>query len=181
MPQSDFKREPEVARLGRVWRENRGNWLLAAGVIVSLLAWAVGYFDLIPTITTRASRPSPPLLMTTGKTLIVRITGCESDEGQVVAMLYSGSNFNESATAMRVELLKIQDGQAVWPVHNLPFGRYAVVAFHDVNGDEVLQPGVERQGPVGRAGPQADDERLTYSDLIFQFTQDQQEVLIELR
>lgn len=181
MSQSDFKREPEAARLARVWRENKGNWLLATGVIVSVLAWAVGYFNLIPDITAGPSKLSSPSLIATGNTLIVRVTGCESDQGQVVAMLYAGESFNESATAMRVELLEIQDQEAIWRAHNLPLGSYAVVAFHDVNSDETLQPGIERQGPVGRSGQRADGKPLTYADLIFKFAQDQQEVLIQLR
>lgn len=181
MPHNEFKREPETARLARVWQENKGNWLVATGLVVSLLAWAVGYFDLIPHISAGPSKNSSASLMATGHTLIVRVTGCESDQGQVVAMLYAGETFGESATALRVELLKIRDQTAVWHNHNLPFGSYAVVAFHDVNSDEMLQPGVERQGPLTRLGPHADDEPLTYSDMIFQFAHDQQKVAIELR
>lgn len=181
MVQHDFKREPEGARLARAWNENRGNWLLATGVIVSLIAWAVGYFRLIPDVTAPRLRTSIPSLMTTGNTLVVKITGCQSDEGQVVGMLYAGESFSEAATALRVELLRIEDRQAVWHIHNLPFGAYAVVAFHDLNSDESLQGGIERQGPVGRNGQGAAGKPLTYADLIFQFKEDQQEVLIQLQ
>lgn len=182
MPHHDFKKEPEGIRLARAWRENKGNWLLATGLIVSLLAWAVGYFDLIPNITASGGiKPSVPGFMVTGNTLIVRITGCESDEGQVVAMLYAGESFNESATAIRIEFLSIEDRQAEWRVHNLPFGEYAIVAFHDANSDETLQAGIERQGPIGRSGKGPGGKPLSYSDLVFRFSEDQQEVLIPLR
>jgi len=183
MPYHDFKKEPEVARLSRVWRENKGNWLLVTGVIVGLLACVIGYFDLIPNITATSTnnKPSPPGFMATGTTLVVHIAGCESDQGQVVAMLYSGVSFDESSTAMRVELLKIHNREAVWAIHNLPLGPYAIVAFHDVNSDDVLQAGIERQGPIGRSGKGPTDKPLTYSDLVFQFDQDRQEVRIELR
>jgi hypothetical protein len=182
MPQHDFKKERQGVRLARVWRENKGNWLLATGLIVSLLAWAVGYFDLIPTITASSSgaRPTVPGFMATGNTLIVHVTGCESDEGQVVAMLYAGKSFNKASTPLRVELLPIEEGEASWQIHNLPFGSYAVVAFHDANFDEVLQAGIERQGPIGRSGKGPGGKALSYSDLVFPFTTDGEEILIQL-
>ena len=184
MPFTDFKKEPTAARAKRIWLENKGNWLLATGVIVSILAWTVGYFDLIPDITA-VRRPSTQPLLATGRSLIVRVTGCESDAGQVVAMLYDAEHFAADSVPIRVELLRIEKQQAVWPIHNLHFGTYVVLAFHDVNGDEQFNAETERQGISHREAkphPLIPSSALTPNfEAAFEFDEDKEEVIVELR
>lgn len=185
MPQSDFKKEPTHARLKRIWFENYGNWLLATGLVVSLLAWSVGYFELYPEITA-VRRTNTPSLMATGRTLVVHITGCQSDEGQIVAMLYDAEHFSADSTAIRVELLAIENGKATWPIHNLQFGSYIVLAFQDLDGDEQLDLGIERQGISRRAAAPhplapASDATPAAFEAAFHFNQDGEEVTVELK
>lgn len=184
MPSSDFKKEPSTVRLRRIWHENKGNWLLVTGVVVSLLAWSIGYFDLIPEITAIRHTAQPPTLLATGRTLIVHITGCESDEGQVVAMLYEAEHFTAESVAARVELLRIENRQALWPIHNLQFGNYIVLAFHDLNADEQFDPKTERQGISRRPSqphPLAPDAALSpTSEAAFTFNDDKEEITVQL-
>ncbi len=128
MPYSDLKPENASVPFGRVWRENRGNWLLAVGIAASLLGCLVGYFNLIPEIEA-IDVPNSPATFVSGNTLTVDISGCASDEGKVIAMLYDGRGFNDSSVPLRLEALEISHKQARWEIHNISYGSYAVYAF----------------------------------------------------
>ena len=188
MPTSDFKREPMLRRIKSIWNENNGNWLLVTSLAVSLLAWSVGYFDLIPEISTRGpsnAASSGPFLIAAGRTLNVKVIGCESDEGTVVAMLFAADRFDVNSVPLRVETLEIKQLQATWAIHNLTYGAYVVVAFHDLNGDDQFNPDSERQGFSRRSGSlrsaTTDGRTVEVSDAAFNFDQDQQEVVVELK
>ncbi len=144
MAKEDSRNEFALSLLQRAWQENHGNFLLVVGIIVSVLAWTIGYFQLIPDIRA-TSRPYSQSIFSTGHTLLVLVDNCASDEGHVMAMLYDAQGFNETATPLRIEELQIQLGQAEWRVHNLPYGNYVVLAFHDENGNDQIDVG-ERQG-----------------------------------
>jgi uncharacterized protein (DUF2141 family) len=184
MPRPDFKKEPALEHLLRIWKENRGNWLVATGILVSLLAWAVGYFDLIPEITA-SKRPNMPSLVLSGKTLMVHVVGCSSNEGQVIAMLYNGDSFNENSVPLRIETLNIHEQNALWLVHNLSYGHYAVYAFHDVDANDMVDPARERQGLSVGTAAQSDEARsdnapVDYSEAAFEFTLGKHEVTVNL-
>lgn len=183
MPTKDFKKEPTLDRLKRIWNENHGNWLLATCVVVSILGWSIGYFDLIPEVTA-VKRPSNPSLLATGRSLIVTVVGCQSDEGQVVTMLYNADQFGPESVPIRADMLPVEDQQSVWSIHNLQFGAYVVFAFHDVNSDDELTPATERQGFSRRsdasdplvAGHQLSD----LSEAAFLFNKNKDEIVVQL-
>lgn len=185
MPRLEFKKEPALLQMQRVWKENRGNWLLAISVGICLSTCAVGYLDLIPEITAtkRLGRPSTVL---GGRSLLVHVVGCASNEGQVVAMLYEGESFDEDSLPIRIETLHIEEEKAVWSIHNVPYGRYAVYAFHDIDGNDQVKPGHELQGlsidpkPYARAARDR-SSKIDYSHAAFDFTASRQEVTVELQ
>ena len=177
MTLSQFKPEPISKQIRRVWRENRGNWLLAVGLLVSLLAWLVGYFNLIPEIEA-VDHPNLGTTLIGGSTLTVDIVGCESDKGKVIAMLYDGRGFNDSSIPLRMQSLTIEDQRAHWDVHNLSYGSYAVYAFQDLDNNEVVDPKSERQGISF-----ADTEQgkpVNYAAAAFDFSPQQKSIKFEL-
>lgn len=179
MPNIDYKPEPLSKQFRRVWRENRGNWLLGIGLLVSLLGCMVGYFDLIPEIDA-IDRPNFNSMLG-GATLTVEISGCANDEGQVIAMLYDGRGFTESSVPLRLESVPILDQRARWDIHNLGYGSYAIYAFQDLDGNEVVDPKTERQGISISQEPSEGSAIFKYADAAFDFSPQQKSVSIELR
>ena len=180
MPQTSYKPDPLSKQIRRIWRENGGNWLLAVAVLVSMLAWLVGYFDLIPVIET-VDQPNFASPLLGGATLMVDISGCASDEGKVVAMLYDGRGFNDSSVPLRMEALPIAEGRAHWDVHNLSYGSYAIYAFQDLDGNEIVDPKKERQGISLMQPTPPDSTGFNYSAAAFDFMPQQRIVQVELQ
>jgi uncharacterized protein (DUF2141 family) len=76
-------------------------------------------------------------------TLIVKVTSLRSDRGQVVACLYrSEDGFpKDERRAWRRESAPIVRGAAELRFAGVPPGAYAVLAFHDENGNGALERG----------------------------------------
>lgn len=180
MPYIDNKKETLAKQIRRVWSENRGNWLLAVGILVSLLGWLVGYFNLIPEIDA-VDRPSQGTMLVGGNTLTVDITGCPSDDGKVVAMLYDGRGFNDASISLRMIALDIVDGSAHWELHDLSYGAYAVYAFHDLDGNELVDPKKERQGISINPDLVPPPKVFSYANAAFDFSPQLKNIKIELR
>jgi len=184
MPQQTPFTESPMQAAGRMWRENKVNWLVGIALIVTSLASIVGYFDLIPEVSTNARAPAATFFPS-GYTLTVKIRNCPSDQGHVMVMLYDGVTFNENSTALRVGSVPISGGQAEWVVHNLPLGKYSVVAFHDLNANEAFNPESERQGysmdKVSDSNAEPPSSDFSLKDTVFDFTTDLPSVTINLR
>ena len=180
MPRSQYKTESLFQQVRRIWRENRGNWLLGVALLVSLFGCLVGYFDLIPVIET-VDGPNSVSPLIGGSTLIVEISGCESDEGKVVAMLYDGRGFNDSSIPLRLEALPISDGRARWNIHNLSYGSYAIYAFQDLDDNEVVDPKKERQGISLKQPLPPESTGFNYAAAAFDFMPQQKIIHVELR
>ena len=72
-------------------------------------------------------------------TLTVLIDGFGSDKGEaLIALFNSMEGYKTDAKAFRQEALPISDGKAEWVLNDLPFGEYAIKAFHDENGNYKL-------------------------------------------
>lgn len=73
--------------------------------------------------------------------LEVTLSGVESSEGRVVVALYgSAESFDESEEPLRSARLA-PDGELIWRLEEVPFGTYAVKAYHDVDDDGELDRG----------------------------------------
>ena len=71
-------------------------------------------------------------------TLIVRVEGLQSSEGKLRFVMFdSKENFLENA--FRAEVIEIEDRQGTWIVEDLPFGAYAVLVHHDVDGSGAME------------------------------------------
>lgn len=72
-------------------------------------------------------------------TLHVRITGFESTDGALAIALFGSEEDYESQTnAVRRAWLEISDSDAEWTLTALPAGTYALIAYHDTNGNREI-------------------------------------------
>lgn len=79
-----------------------------------------------------------------GGSLIVNFEGMQSDRGELVAALVdSADDFLRRQKQPRHSFGgNISGGLASWRIDDLPFGRYAISAFHDVNRNGELDSGL---------------------------------------
>jgi len=118
-------------------------------------------------------------------TLIVEIDSFKNNDGVVaVAMFDKEEGFPGSEENMvHAATAEIKDGKAVVEFKDLPFGEYAISAFHDENSNGELDTnwiGIPKEGlgasnnAKGRMGPPK------YEDARFQFEKDQQKMQFEI-
>ena len=71
-------------------------------------------------------------------TLIINVSNLQSDEGDLRFVMFdSKKSFLKNAA--RAEITEIVDGQGSWVVENLPYGTYAVLVHHDVDGSGKME------------------------------------------
>jgi uncharacterized protein (DUF2141 family) len=84
--------------------------------------------------------------------LQVKVTGFRSDSGDLaIALFGSESDYQQQSNAVRSAWLSVDGEQVEWTVSGLPAGEYAVIAYHDENGNRELDfrvLGIPRE-PVG--------------------------------
>ena len=138
-----------------LWRQNHGNWLLGLvaviGVIGSLiLAFRGGDSD--SSIDTTASNIDGEsqdgievdAQSKDGPLATILVKGANSDEGQIMLAIYDAiDRFNDPSQAVLKAPRPIKDGNATWVIsaQKLP-QQFAIAAFHDENGDGVLNRSV---------------------------------------
>lgn len=93
-------------------------------------------FSLSLIVLTGAARPA-------GGKLMVEITGFKNAKGGAAVALYdqnAAKDFpRQPEHAKEARYLPIgKDGKISWEVSDLPFGSYAIILFHDENGDQKL-------------------------------------------
>lgn len=72
-------------------------------------------------------------------TLEVTVRGLRSADGAVaIALFDQAARFDERKDAIRRAYLTIAGGEAHWSVDGLPAGDYALLAYHDENGNGEL-------------------------------------------
>ncbi len=71
-------------------------------------------------------------------TLVVRVQGLASDDGNLRFTLFD-SKTSFMKTPVRAELVEIKDREGTWIVEDLPYGEYAVLVHHDINGNGKME------------------------------------------
>lgn len=117
--------------------------------------------------------------------LVVRIVGCESEEGQIRCALFADeASFERRSDPARTAGLSASRSAVDWTVDDLPAGRYAVAAYHDANGNGQLDKhaiGVPLEaygfsrGARGKLGPPR------FADAAFQYDGGPLQLSVELR
>ena len=71
-------------------------------------------------------------------TLIIRVAGLQSSEGSLRFVMFATEE-DFLKTAVRSGIVEIQAEQGSWTVEDLPFGEYAVLVHHDIDGSGVME------------------------------------------
>ncbi len=86
-----------------------------------------------------AAQPNSPSDTAENARLEVTVTGLRSSRGQLaIALFASESDYNEQTNAVRRAFLPIVAGRSTWQLSDLPAGRYALIAYHDENGNREI-------------------------------------------
>ncbi|MCG2739786.1 MAG: DUF2141 domain-containing protein [Syntrophaceae bacterium] len=102
-------------------------------VIFILGVWVLSLLTM-----TALSQERPESDTKTG-TLIVSIGGFEDDRGDARAELCkSPEEYKGERETFRRTVLPIKNGKVEWVLKDLPWGKYAVKAYHDKNANSIL-------------------------------------------
>ena len=114
-------------------------------------------------------------------TLVVTLTGMKDDRGSLVYAMWSGPDGWLETNAVREGAAPVVTGTSTIRFEQLPFGEYAISAYHDRNGNMKLDTGLfgVPKEPLGTSN----DARIRfgppkYEDAVF--TLDQPELAIEI-
>lgn len=116
-------------------------------------------------------------------TLLVRVDSLASNDGQLRFVLFDTKK-TFLKRPLRAEAFEIVDYKGSWIVDDLPFGTYAVLVHHDVNGNGKMErhwygkpkePSGVSNDPPPRMGPPKFDAAK------FEFKEDQQTIVIAVK
>ena len=85
-----------------------------------------------------AVRPAPGAQNASVGTLTVRISGFTHTKGAAMVALTDAKGFLARNAALRQQSLPVREGQVTWVVRDVPYGSYAVQAYHDENSNRRL-------------------------------------------
>ena len=124
------------------------------------------------------------LAQTTGK-LIVEIDSFRNNDGQAAIAVHNGEEgFPGGEEKMvQAQYVKIENGIAYAEFNDLPFGEYAISAYHDENLDEELNTnwiGIPKEGTAASNNARGKMGPPKYENAKFQFTTDGQKVTFEM-
>ena len=87
-----------------------------------------------------AAKPAPGESSAEPVSIVVRVDGARTDDGSIVVLLFdSADGFpSDSERAALTASARINNGAATLVFDEVLPGRYAIVAFHDDDGDGVL-------------------------------------------
>ena len=75
-------------------------------------------------------------------TLTVRLDGFKHEQGTAMVALTNAQGFLASRGAVRAQSTTIRDGLAICVFKDVPYGKYAVQAYHDENNNKKLDTGL---------------------------------------
>ena len=71
--------------------------------------------------------------------LTVVISGIENDEGNIqIGLFNSEESYNGEKKKFKGAIIKINNKKAIWILKDIPYGNYAIKAFHDENSDDKI-------------------------------------------
>jgi len=85
-----------------------------------------------------ASAPSGAEIEPETGTLIVTVANLQSDEGDLRFVMFD-SRKSFLKNPVRADIVEISGRQGTWIVENLPYGTYAVLVHHDINGSGKME------------------------------------------
>jgi len=71
--------------------------------------------------------------------LTVIVSGLKNNKGDVkIGLFNSEESYNGKIKKFEGAIIKIENKKVNWEVKNIPFGEYAIKAFHDEDGDDKI-------------------------------------------
>lgn len=118
-------------------------------------------------------------------TLIIEIGSLKNNDGQVAISIHNGEEGYPGGeeTMVQATYATIKDGKAIAEFIDLPFGEYAISAYHDEDKNGELNTnwiGIPKEGTgasnnaKGKMGPPK------YEDAMFEFAVDGQKIKFEM-
>lgn len=120
------------------------NLIVAALILFGVLAWTVeGDLRRVPAnVDPDLPRPPPAASATADAgrraRLAVKVTHLRNASGKVLVWVYGKGPFQDGSNAVERKALPASAGEVTAVFEELPRGTYAVLAFHDENGNERL-------------------------------------------
>ena len=75
--------------------------------------------------------------------LCVRVVGFTSDDGVVkIGLFNSAQRYAARAGSFKKVKLPVKDKMCLWVIDRLPYGEYAVMLYHDENGNDKLDKNI---------------------------------------
>ena len=155
------------------YRRITGTVILLAASVTALVAEAAEVAEVA------ATEPQP-----TG-TLIIRLTGFKTDDGSAAFALWSGpEHWLSDGGTVTDGFPTIRNGVSEIVINDLAYGEYAVSAYHDKNGNQILDTGLFRI-PKEALGT-SNDAKIRfgppkYEDAKFQFNDAALTVIIPIK
>jgi uncharacterized protein (DUF2141 family) len=115
--------------------------------------------------------------------LTVQIIGIKNDSGDVkIGLFNTEESFNGKAEKFRGITVKAEKNKFVWSLENIPFGYYAIKAFHDEDRDDEVDTkfGIPKEGFGFSNNPSIFAGAPSYDKAKFLFNTDSLTVEIKL-
>lgn len=118
-------------------------------------------------------------------TLIIEIGSFRNDDGQVAISIHNGEEGYPGGeeTMVQAKYATIKDGKAIAEFTDLPFGEYAISAYHDENKNEELDTnwiGIPKEGTAASNNAKGKMGPPKYEDAKFEFKEDGQQISFEM-
>lgn len=120
-------------------------------------------------------------------TMIVQIRELESDEGTIQLALFEGEEgFLKDEAAVLAKTFSLEGHSGVFEAElkDLPFGRYALAIFHDINNNQKLDTnllGIPTEPYAFSRNPDLKWRGPRFEEAAFDFSEDGQEVSVILK
>jgi uncharacterized protein (DUF2141 family) len=71
--------------------------------------------------------------------MTVVITGIENNKGNIqIGLFNSEDSYKGKKKKFKGAVIKVENEKVIWELKDIPYGNYAIKAFHDENGDDKI-------------------------------------------
>ncbi|MCK5831798.1 MAG: DUF2141 domain-containing protein [Methylococcales bacterium] len=85
-----------------------------------------------------SSSTTPLLADTTKGDLLIKVTGAKTSKGKLIVYVYRKQDNIFKSNPYLIEKSEIYSGAGTVSFKNLPFERYSIMAFHDINNNSIM-------------------------------------------
>lgn len=102
-------------------------------------------------------------------TIAINLSGIKEKTGTIIYVLYDKGPHMPETPYLKAGLISHQNGQAAFSIPELPYGKYALLLFNDVNGNYKLDPeyAIPREGFCFSGNPDLSAYPPDFDDTLF--------------